>query len=84
MANLHYSALVARQRESFLSGSTRPAAWRKAQLEAIKALFIESQDELCDALGKDLRRNVVDADLMDVAYNVEEADYALKRLDAYG
>jgi len=33
---------------------------------------------------KDLRCNVVDADLMDVAYNVKEGDYALKHLDAYG
>jgi aldehyde dehydrogenase (NAD+) len=84
MANPNYSELVARQREYFLSGSTRPAAWRKAQLEAVKALFTESHDELCDALWKDLRRNVVDAALMDVAYNVKEADDTLKHLDAYG
>ena len=83
MPNLDYTALVARQREFFLSGSTRPAAWRKAQLEAIKALFTENHDELCDALWQDLRRNVVDADLMDVAYNVKEANYALEHLDAW-
>jgi aldehyde dehydrogenase (NAD+) len=77
------SALVARQREFFLSGATRPVAWRKAQLEALKALFTENHDELCDALWKDLRRNVVDADLMDVAYNVKEAEYALKHVDAW-
>ena len=64
MANTDYSGLVAAQREYFLSGSTRPAAWRKAQLEAVKAVFTENHNELCDALWKDLRRNVVDADLM--------------------
>ena len=83
MANPDYSALVASQREYFLSGSTRPAGWRKAQLEAVKALFTENHDELCAALWKDLRRNVTDADLMDVEYNVKEADYALKHLDAW-
>ncbi len=83
MANPDYSALVASQREYFLSGSTRPARWRKAQLEAVKALFTENHDELCAALWKDLRRNVTDADLMDVEYNVKEADYALKHLDAW-
>ena len=72
MGNPDYSALVARQREYFLSGSTRPAAWRKARLEAVKALFTENHDELCEALWKDLRRNVTDADLMDVAYNVKD------------
>jgi hypothetical protein len=40
---------------------------RKGQLEALKALFNENHDELCDALWKDLRRNVTDADQMDVA-----------------
>jgi aldehyde dehydrogenase (NAD+) len=67
MPNPDYSTLVAQQREFFLSGGTRPVAWRKAQLGALKALFTENHDELCDALWKDLRRNVVDADLMDVA-----------------
>jgi aldehyde dehydrogenase (NAD+) len=81
MPNPDYSALVAGQREFFLSGATRSASWRRAQLEAVKALFIENHDELCEALWKDLRRNVVDADLMDVAYNLKEAQYALKHLD---
>jgi acyl-CoA reductase-like NAD-dependent aldehyde dehydrogenase len=83
MATPDYSSLVARQREYFLSGSTRPAAWRRAQLQSVKALFTENHDELCEALWKDLRRNVTDADLMDVAYNVKEADYALEHLDAW-
>ena len=81
MATPDYSALIAGQREYFLSGATRPASWRKAQLKALKAMFAENHDELCDALWKDLRRNVVDADTMDVEYNVREADYALKHLD---
>jgi aldehyde dehydrogenase (NAD+) len=83
MTSPDFSALAARQREFFLSGATRPVAWRKAQLEALTALFTENHDELCDALWKDLRRNVVDADLMDVAYNVKEAEYALKHVDAW-
>ena len=78
-----YSALVAQQREYFLSGATRPISWRKAQLEALKAMLIENHDELCDALWKDLRRNVFDADLMDVASSEKEADYALKHLEAW-
>jgi hypothetical protein len=28
-----YAVFVARQREYFLSGATRPSSWRKAQLE---------------------------------------------------
>jgi aldehyde dehydrogenase (NAD+) len=33
-----------------------------------------------DALWQDLRRNRTDADLMDVDYNIREAEYALKHL----
>lgn len=53
MATPDYSALVARQRDSFPSGATRPAARRKAQLAAIKALFTENRGELCDVLCKE-------------------------------
>src|SRR5215471_6238234 len=83
MAQLDYSNLVAAQRHYFLAGNTRPVSWRKAQLEAVKAMFAEHHDELCAALWTDLRRNVIDADYMDVTYNVKEADYALKHLEAW-
>jgi aldehyde dehydrogenase (NAD+) len=83
MPNPDYSALVAKQREFFLTGATRPVGWRKEQLEALKRLFSENHDEMCDALWKDLRRNVTDADLMDVAYNVKEAEYALQHLETW-
>jgi aldehyde dehydrogenase (NAD+) len=83
MPNSDYSTLVGQQREFFLSGATRPESWRRAQLEAVKALFTENHDELCDALWKDLRCNVIDADLMDVAYCGKEADYALQQLGTW-
>jgi hypothetical protein len=41
MAKLDYSTLVARQRDYFLAGNTRPVSWRKVQLEALKAMFTE-------------------------------------------
>jgi aldehyde dehydrogenase (NAD+) len=83
MPSSDYAALVARQREYFLAGNTRPAAWRRSQLEALKAMFTENHDELCDALWKDLHRNVIDADLIDVEYCAKEAEYALKHLEAW-
>jgi len=52
MPNPDYSALVAAQREFFLTGATRPASWRKAQLQAVKAMFTENRNELYDALWR--------------------------------
>jgi aldehyde dehydrogenase (NAD+) len=83
MSSPDYSTLVNSQREYFVSGCTRSSSWRKAQLETLKAMFTENREELCGALWKDLRRNVVDADLMDVAYIVKEANYALEHLDKW-
>ena len=41
MTTPDYTSLVAGQRAYFLSGKTRPAAWRVAQLNAVKAMISE-------------------------------------------
>jgi len=75
-----YPDLVAVQREYFRSGATRPAGWRRQQLEAMKALLAENRDRFFAALGQDLRRNDVDSELMDVGFCIKEAEYALRHL----
>lgn len=78
-----YSKLVAGQRAYFKAGHTRPVEWRIEQLKAIKRMIDESRDAMYEALWHDLRRNRTDADLMDVDYNIREADYALKHLHSW-
>src|SRR5215468_4786551 len=75
-----YPGLVAGQRAYFRSGATRPAGWRRQQLEAMKALLADNRGRLFAALGQDLRRNDVDSDLMDVGFCIKEAEYALRHL----
>jgi acyl-CoA reductase-like NAD-dependent aldehyde dehydrogenase len=75
-----YARLVAAQRAYFEAGHTRSAEWRIAQLSAIKTMIDESRDAMYEALWHDLRRNKTDADLMDVDFNIREADYALDHL----
>ena len=43
-------------------------------------MVTENREAMYEALAKDLRRNQVDADLMDVEFNVKEVDHALKHL----
>jgi len=78
-----FSSLVSGQREYFRAGNTRPAAWRVEQLQAIRRMIDESRDDMYEALWHDLRRNKTDADLMDVDFNIREADYALEHLDGW-
>ena len=75
-----FGALVARHRRYFLSGKTRPVEWREAQLDALHAMMTERAGDFFDALWKDLRRNRVDADLVDVKYVADDAAYARHQL----
>ena len=80
MATSDFAALVARHRNYFLSGKTRPVEWREAQLAAVRALMTERAEDFYDALWKDLRRNRIDADLTDVKFVADEAGYARRRV----
>ena len=80
MAAADFPALIARHRNCFLSGRTRPVEWREAQLDALHALMTERAGDFFDALWKDLRRNRVDADATDVKYVADEAAYARHHL----
>ena len=51
--------------------------------QAIKRMIDESREAMYEALWHDPRRNRTDADLMDVDYNIREADYALKHLHSW-
>jgi acyl-CoA reductase-like NAD-dependent aldehyde dehydrogenase len=77
---IDYSSLVSGQRAYFKSGKTRPVEWRIEQLKAITRMIDESRDDMYEALWHDLRRNKTDADLMDVDFNIREADYALEHI----
>ena len=81
MSEPDFASLVASQRAYFLSGKTRPVAWRVEQLNAIRTMLEESRDAMREALWHDLRRNETDADLMDIDINIREVDHALEHLD---
>ena len=51
-----YQSLLDTQREFFLSGQTRSAAWRLEQLNQMERLLRENQQALCDALFADFRK----------------------------
>lgn len=47
-------------RETFLSGKTRSASWRKAQLRALASLLHDKEDEIFKALNQDLAKHPVE------------------------
>ena len=74
------AAAVQRMRDGFDSGRTRPIAWRRAQLTALRRLLVENQGALRDALHSDLRKSPTESDLTEIGILVREIDHTLRHL----
>src|SRR5690348_12685857 len=79
-ADVPVAAIVERLRATFESGRTRPVAWRRGQLEAIKRMLIEHEDEFIAALSTDLGKPSVEGWLTDVVLTIRDVDYTLKHM----
>jgi aldehyde dehydrogenase (NAD+) len=73
-------ALVAGLRATFASGRTRPVAWRRTQLQALRTLLTEHEDDLLAALASDLGKPRLEAWATDVGFVVNDIDHTLKHL----
>src|SRR5207248_8489582 len=72
-----FSNLVADHRAYFLSGVTRSAEWRESQLRALHSMLQDHAEDFYAALWSDLRRNRIEADLVDVKCTTGEIDHVL-------
>jgi aldehyde dehydrogenase (NAD+) len=72
--------VVARLRETFDSGRTRPVEWRREQLHRLKAMVEEREGDLLDALAADLGKPRLEGWASDVGIVIAEIDYALRHL----
>ena len=75
--------LVAKLRDTFDSGHTRPHAWRKQQLKQMKALLREGEDELTRALQEDLGKAPIEAWATELNLVSREIDHMLSKLDSW-
>ena len=78
-----FSQLVANQRNYFQTGITREEAWRINQLKGIVRMLTDHSSDFKKALWRDLRRNSLEADLLDIEYVVKEANYMQKHLPSW-
>lgn len=72
--------IVEKQREFFLTGKTYDVDFRIAQLKRLKAAIIKNQQELEDALVKDLGRTTTEAYLCDIGPVIMEINETIKGL----
>lgn len=72
--------IVTGLRHGFDRGVTRPEAWRRGQLEALRALLLERGDDFERALRDDLSKSATEAQLTEIGFLVSEIDHALAHL----
>ncbi|WP_150245279.1 aldehyde dehydrogenase family protein [Nocardiopsis quinghaiensis] len=75
--------IVARLRAAFASGRTKPVAWRRAQLRALRRLLVEERTTLERALRTDLGKSPVEAHTTEIGFVVNEIDHTLKHLASW-
>lgn len=71
---------VARLRQAFDAGRTRPLAWRREQLQRLIAMHDDHAEEFIEALHADFGKPTFEAFTSDVAQGKMEAKNALKNL----
>jgi aldehyde dehydrogenase (NAD+) len=71
---------VARLRQTFATGRTRPVEWRKQQLKALERMMVENEPAIAAALADDLDRKPFEAWFADSATTAAEARYAAKHV----
>lgn len=77
------AATVGRLRATFHTGRTRPLAWRKQQLQALRALLTDHQEVFAEALHTDLGKSATESHVMEIGFLVKEIDHTLRHLDRW-
>ncbi len=72
---------VARARDAFASGVTRPLVWRREQLVNLRRLLTEQADRLVTALGTDLGKSPIESHTTELGFCTSEIDHILANID---
>lgn len=78
--DLDAAGVVDRLRSTFATGRTKPTAWRRTQLEALRTLLVENSDELTAALRSDLGKGLKEGYRTEVGFTINEIDHTLEHL----
>jgi aldehyde dehydrogenase (NAD+) len=68
---------------TFQAGTTRPVAWRRRQLEALRELMVEREAELLHALHADLGKSSIEGWLTELRHVSNEIGVVLRHLDRW-
>ena len=80
MSAVEVATTVDRLRATFDGGRTRPIAWRRRQLQALRGMLRERESEFAAALQQDLGKPPLESLVTEVGLVRGEIDLALRRL----
>lgn len=80
---MNVSEIVARQREYFYTGETRPAKFRKEALLKLRNALIDNESLILEALKKDLNKHPMETFMTETGLVLEEIRYHIKHLDGW-
>lgn len=70
-----------RLRTAYASGLTRPVAWRREQLSALRRMLVEGTDEIGEAVRADLGRHPLETRALETDVLIDEVDQVLAHLE---
>lgn len=80
---MSYNEVVKKQRAYFRRGETTAIENRKERLRTLKKFIVENSDELCEAVYKDLRRNIKNTYVLEIGNAIQEIDYMLANISEW-
>ncbi|CAN7385936.1 aldehyde dehydrogenase family protein [Arthrobacter sp. LjRoot78] len=80
---MHTAAAVARSRELFDSGVTRPLAWRLEQLGNLRRMLTERREDFIAALFSDLGKHRTESAMTEISFVTAEAAHLERHLAAW-
>lgn len=81
---MNIDSLVARQREYFESGATRPLSFRMESLRKLQKALQDNENLISDAMKSDLNKSPFEAYMTETGMVLEEIRFHLKHLPRWG
>ncbi|MGO0576945.1 aldehyde dehydrogenase family protein [Ornithinimicrobium panacihumi] len=78
-----YAARVATLRRTVTDGVTRDLGWRRAQLRALRALVVDHEEELTEAVRADVGKPALEVRVTELSQVVQEIDDLLAHLEEW-
>ncbi len=75
-----YNLILTKHNQYFDTNITRDISWRIKQLQAIKLLVLENEQDLLNALQDDLAKPTLEAWITEVSYVTSDVDHVCKHL----